>query len=176
MQSLSLPIRKDKFGKLSAILETTFPEDFLEVQYGSIVVSTGAFRVKLIAPKMSEEEVVKSLEELSGKKISILIRFKMFKLTQGLKEVSLPAPEGTASAPADSSITFSLNKNGFGDVSAKVESTGNATTMHLPDGDVVVDFPIGIEGKATLSYGLSRLQVKPENSESEVSYNLLKTF
>ena len=47
--------------------------------------------------------------------------------------------------------------------------------MHLPDGDVVVDFPIGIEGKAVVSYGLSRLQVKPED-ESEVSYNLLKIF
>jgi len=177
---LYLPVRKDSYGKLFGKLTSVFPGDFMESEYGSIVINTGAFKVKFINPNIPEEEVVKALEELCDKDVSVNVRFKMMKVSQGIKEVNLShfVPDGKSGKGAYSSIVLPLSPAGFGDVSGKIERAGDETILHLPEGDIVFDFPINVEGKVTFSYGISQLVLREITGEGEssVNYNLLKMF
>jgi hypothetical protein len=177
---LYLPVRKDSYGKLFCKLTSVFPGDFMESEYGSIVINTGAFKVKFINPNIPEEEVVKALEELCDKDVSVNVRFKMMKVSQGIKEVNLShfVPDGKSGKGAYSSIVLPLSPAGFGDVSGKIERAGDETILHLPEGDIVFDFPINVEGKVTFSYGISQLVLREITGEGEssVNYNLLKMF
>jgi len=177
---LYLPVRKDFYGKLVCKLTSVFPQDYIETEYGSIVINTGAFKVKFVNPNLPEEEVINALDELVDRDVSIFIRFKMFKISQGIKEMNLVhfVPEGASGKGAYSSIVLPLSSSGFGDVSGRVEKAEDETILHLPEGDIIFDFPVNVEGKVTLSYGISQLILREITSEGEssVSYNLMKMF
>jgi len=175
--TLYLPVRKDKFGKLQAFVVTTFPENYLEVEYGSLILSLGAFKAKFINPNVSEEEIVGTLDELVGKKVELHLKFKMLKISQGIKEIDLTylAPEGVDKKESDSSIVLPISPSGFGDVAGEARVVDGKTVIELADGEIMIDFPVKLEGKVTLSYGLSKLAVS-ESENRNVSYNLLKLF
>ncbi len=172
-RDLLLPVRKDSFGKAYVKLFSTFPEEFISVEYGAPVLFLGAFGVKFVGANYSVEDLAEDLSELVGKEVEILLRFKSLKLRRGLKEVALSdvVPEGRSGVTVETSVLLPLNASGFGDVTGKLEDG----TLILPDGKIVFDFKVPVRnGDVVFSYGISKFQVREVNSKE--TFNLLAVF
>jgi len=172
-KDLILPIRKDSYGKAYVKLFSTFPEEFISVEYGAPVLFLGAFGVKFVGVNYPIEDLAEDLSELSGKEIEIFIRFKSLKLRRGLKEVSLfdIVPEGRSGISVETNILFPLNASGFGDVAGTLAEG----SISLPEGKIIFDFDIPVrEGNVTFSYGISKFQVREVDSKE--TFNLLAVF
>jgi len=178
---LFLPIRKDSWGKCYCELTTVFPRDeFIEVAYGSILIHLGAFRVKLISPNIPEEELIESLNELVDRDVVVTMRFKMLKMSKGIKEIDLAefVPAGRSGKGVCSNVVLPLSSSFFGDVTGEVVRRDKETILKTKSGEIVFDFNVSMEGKVTFSYGLSQLSLQEIREGKRVGpkYNLLKVF
>jgi len=172
-RDLVLPIRKDSYGKAYVRLSSTFPEDFISVEYGAPVLFLGAFGVKFVGANYPVEDLAEELVELVNKDVEIFVRFKSLKLRRGLKEISLVniIPEGRSGATVKTGIIFPLNSSGFGEVTGKFQDG----SVFLPEGKMVFDFEVPVKnGDVVLSYGISKLTLKELDSKEE--FNLLAVF